>query len=141
MNTKENPRRLGEQATGQGLYNLSVDYDNAENGNGQAIFDLLPQGETNAVASKMLADMVGVKTVRELQHRVAAERDAGALILSTCKGGYYRPADGEQGTREIARFIQTLQARALNTLRAIKTARKALAGVDGQLNFDDLEGL
>lgn len=105
MNTKENPRRLGEQATGQGLYNLSVDYDNAENGNGQAIFDLLPQGETNAVASKMLADMVGVKTVRELQHRVAAERDAGALILSTCKGGYYRPADGEQGKREIARFI------------------------------------
>lgn len=138
MSEKENPRRLGEQATGQSLDNLCANQHITKQGNGQAIFDLLPQGEENAVASKVLADLVGASSVRDLQHMVAFERERGALILSTCKGGYYRPADGEQGQREIAAFIQTLRARALNTLRAIKTARKALEGVEGQLDLDDL---
>lgn len=140
MNTKENPRRLGEQATGKGLDNLSANRYITEQGNGQAIFDLLPQGEENAVASKVLANMVGATSVRELQTMISSERDNGVLILSTCRngGGYFRPADGEQGQREIAAFIQTLRARALNTLRAIKAARKALEGVEGQLYLDDL---
>ena len=56
------------------------------------------------MASKVLADLVGASSVRDLQHMVAFERERGALILSTCKGGYYRPADGEQGQREIAAF-------------------------------------
>lgn len=139
MNTKENPRRLGEQATGQDLDNLSMNQYTTEQGNGQSIYNLLPQGEENAIASKSLANMVGATSVRDLQHMVAAERESGALILSTCRGGYYRPSDGEQGQREISAFIQTLRARALNTLRAIKTARKALERVEGQLDLDDLE--
>lgn len=139
MSIKENPRRLVAQATGQGLDDLSMNQYTTEQGNGQSIYDLLPQGETNAVASKVLANMVGATSVRDLQHMVAAERKSGALILSTCKGGYYRPQDGAAGQAEIARFIQTLRARALNTLRAIKATRKALEGVEGQLDLDDLE--
>lgn len=141
MPDKENARPLLEQETGQNRN----DFSNTQfttNGNGvQDIFTILPFGEDNAISSKALAQMVGATSVRDLQHRVAIEREAGALILSTCKGGYYKPSAGEQGQREIARFIQTLRARALNTLRAIKAARKALEGVEGQLNLDDLEGL
>lgn len=139
MSKKEAPRRLGEQATGQKLSDLSIWDCNTGKKNLQAIFDLLPRGEENAVSSKALADLVGVKTVRELQHRVSAERESGALILSTCRGGYFRPAAGEQGQREIAAFARTLQARAINTLRAIRAAREALENVEGQLDLDDLE--
>lgn len=107
------------------------------------VFDLLPQGEGNAVASRELVQMVGCKSVRELQCQIAAERDNGKLILSTCRhgGGYFRPADGEQGQQEIAAFIATLRARAINTLAAIKVARQALEGVAGQLDLNDLEGV
>lgn len=67
----------------------------------QTIFDLLPQGEQNAISSKSLAEIVGAPSVRELQSRVAVERENGALILSTCRGGggYFRPSPGNEGIR------------------------------------------
>lgn len=143
MPDKENARPLLEQETGQSRNDLSNNQFTTNGNRVQDIFPILPFGEENAISSKVLAQMVGVSSVRELQHRVATEREHGALILSTCRngGGYYRPSDGPEGHREIAAFIQTLQARALNTLAAIRAARKALEGVDGQLNLDDLEGL
>ena len=107
------------------------------------IESLLLQGEANAIPSSDLVSMTGVKSVRELQLIIAQEREAGALILSTCRGGggYFLPSDGEEGKREIAAFVATLRARALNTLRALKTAREALEGLDGQVSLDDLEGV
>ena len=58
--------------------------------------------------------------------------DAGAVILSTCRngGGYYLPAEGDTGRREIEEYIRTLKSRALNTLRAIRSARAALRDLD-----------
>lgn len=105
----------------------------------QAIFDLLPVGESNAISSKQLANIVGTSSVRDLQNRIAAEREQGALILSTCRngGGYYRPSNGPEGQREIAAFIQTLRARALSTLKILRTAKAALSGLDGQMDLDD----
>ena len=107
------------------------------------IESLLLQGEENAISSSDLVSMTGVKSVRELQLIIAQEREAGSLILSTCRGGggYFLPSDGEVGKREIAAFVATLRARALNTLRALKTAREALEGLDGQVSLDDLEGV
>lgn len=143
MKTKENPRRLGEQATGKDSDNLSIGHYIKKQGNGQAIFDLLPQGEENAIASKSLANMVGAASVRDLQNRIATERENGYIILSSCRngGGYYRPSDGQKGQQEITAFIQTLRARALNTLKVLKAARKALDGAEGQITLDELEGL
>lgn len=105
------------------------------------IESLLLQGEENAIASSDLVNLTGVKSVRELQLIIAQEREAGALILSTCRGGggYFLPSDGEVGKREIAAFVATLRARALNTLRALKTAREALESLEGQVALDDLE--
>lgn len=107
------------------------------------IESLLLQGEENAISSGDLVNLTGVKSTRELQLIISHEREAGALILSTCRGGggYFLPSDGEIGKRESAAFVATLRARALNTLRALKTARETLEGLDGQVSLDDLEGV
>ena len=107
------------------------------------IESLLLQGEANAIPSGDLVNFAGVKSTRELQLIISQEREAGALILSTCRGGggYFLPSDGEVGKREIATFVATLRARALNTLRALKTAREALESLEGQVVLDDLEGV
>ena len=106
-----------------------------------SVFDRLPQGEENAIQAKELARQCGFKSARELQHAIALERETGALILSTCRhgGGYYRPADGEIGKREINAFVGTLASRALNTLKAIKAARRELKTIDGQISIDEIE--
>lgn len=104
---------------------------------------LLLQGEENALPSGELVRLTGFKSIRELQNEIAREREAGSLILSTCRGGggYFLPAPGEAGQREISAFVATLRARALNTLRVLKAAREALDGLDGQVSLDDLEGV
>lgn len=102
---------------------------------------LLLEGEENATPSSELVRLTGCKSVRELQNQIAHERETGALILSTCRGGggYFLPAPGEAGQREIAAFVTTLRARALNTLKVLKAAREALQSIDGQVTLDDLE--
>ena len=101
---------------------------------------LLLQGEENALTSGELVRLTGFKSVRELQNEIAREREAGALILSSCRGGggYFLPSPGEAGQREISAFVSTLRARAINTLRVLKAAREALEGLDGQVSLDDL---
>lgn len=88
------------------------------------ITDLLPEGRENAIPSKMLAELAGASSVRELQKRIARERADGAVILSTCEagGGYFRPASSQ----EIQVFIGTLEARARNTHGALRSAKAAL---------------
>lgn len=105
--------------------------------NRQCIFDLLPQGEGSAIPSKTLVEMTGSRSVRDLQNKIAMEREQGRLILSTCKngGGYYRPAEGPEGQAEIAAFVGTLTNRAINTLKVLKTAQAALKEVTGQLDL------
>lgn len=147
MMAKEKARPAGS-ATGQ------ADMGNAVTGNiplldcttpsqpAQAsVFDRLPQGEENAIQAKELARQCGFKSARELQHAIALERETGALILSTCRhgGGYYRPSDGEAGKREINSFVATLASRAINTLRAIKAARRELKTIDGQISINEIE--
>lgn len=102
---------------------------------------LLPQGVANALSSRELVQLTGFRSVRELQAEIAREREAGALILSTCRngGGYFIPSDGVEGTREMCAFVATLRARAFHTLKALKTAREVLQHIDGQLDLYDLE--
>ena len=106
-----------------------------------SVFEQLSRGEENAIRSTELSRLCGFKSVRELQSAIAKERETGALILSTCRhgGGYYRPSDGEAGKREINAFVATLASRAINTLRAIKAARRELKTIDGQISIDEIE--
>lgn len=104
----------------------------------QSIFDLLPQGEGQAISTTELVKLAGAASARELQSMIATERENGALILSRASGGYFRPSDGGEGRREIERFSATLRARALNTLRALRSARAALGEDPAQITFGDM---
>ena len=99
---------------------------------------LLLCGEKNALSTAELVRITGAKSVRELQKCIEAARARGALILpvSGRDGGYFLPSEGEAGTREIARFVATLQARALNTLRSLRAAKAALEQCAGQIEVD-----
>ena len=102
------------------------------------IASILPVGAENAIPSARLVEMIDCGTVRKLQSLIAKEREAGALILSTTTGGYFMPDTGQKGREEIAAFVAVLHARAVNTLKAVKAARAALAVMDGQ---SEMEGL
>lgn len=109
----------------------------------QAIFDLLPQGEANAIRTNELVRLTGSRSARDLQNKIAIERERGHIILSSCRngGGYYLPSDGPEGQAEISHFVATLRSRALSTLKAIRAAKTALAQAEGQITLDELEGL
>lgn len=152
MITNEKSRPLVAQETGQaekigfGEANFpGSDFSTGSNKT-QAIFDLLPVGESNAISSKQLANIVGTSSIRDLQNRVASEREQGALILSTCRngGGYFKPSDGAEGRAEIERYIRTLRSRALNTLHILRSAKAAVASdseLAGQIDFEEMEVL
>ena len=99
---------------------------------------LLPQGEANAISTAQLVALTGYRSARELQRQIEAERQHGALILSRSGngGGYFLPSEGEKGKREIALYVQTLRARAVNTIRTIRSAKAALREVDGQQHLE-----
>lgn len=90
----------------------------------------LLEGKRNAIKSQKLADLAGCKSVRELQEVIAAERAAGAVILSTCQngGGYFLPTGNKQ---EVVEYIRTLTSRAQNTLAAIESAKEYLKQLEG----------
>ena len=77
---------------------------------------LLPVGKENAVTTQELVKMTG------------CEREHGAIICSGSGRGYWRPKD----RKEIQEFVHTMNARALNTLKAVKSAKRALKVPEGQ---------
>ena len=109
---------------------------------GWIVAPALLHGEENALSPKELIALCGIRSTRERRIVIAREREEGALILSTCRhrGGYFLPSEGEAGRKEIAAFVATLDARSINTQRALKTARRALALLDGQLTLEAAEG-
>lgn len=105
----------------------------------KAIVDFLPQGIENAMSTQTLMSLCGCSSARQLQERIATERARGSVILSSSTGGYFLPDAGEKGRQEIQAYIATLNARAVNTLSATKSAKEALAVLDGQLQMDGEE--
>lgn len=104
-----------------------------QNGNSEfVIAGLLPIGKENAVPTSELVNLVGCKSARELQERIALERNAGAIICSSTTGGYYLPANHA----EMAEFCKTLENRAFNTLMALRSARRAMNVPEGQQELE-----
>ena len=97
----------------------------------QVILPLLSPGEENAVSTAELQKKTGLNS-RAIRLQVASEREQGALILS-CQAGYFTPSSGEKGRSEMACFIQTIRSKGLSTLRAARSARRALRQLDGQI--------
>lgn len=93
------------------------------------VSEALGYGRGNAIPSKVLAERLGFRTVRDLQKAVEAERAAGKVILCDSQGGgYFLSRDPE----ELRRFVRTLNARARNTARAAIAAQVALDALEGQ---------
>lgn len=103
--------------------NNRVHTGNQSGKTGFQILDLLPVGKENAISTVDLVRLAGCGSARDLQERIALERNAGAVICSSTTGGYFRPAN----KMEIAEFCRSLENRATNTLIAIQIAKQALA--------------
>lgn len=100
----------------------------------------LRHGAENAITTFELVQLVGCDTVRQLQDLIREERNGGCLILSTSggRGGYFLPStDPKTARKEIQRFVSTVYARALNTIRMSYPARIALQKLEGQFSIDD----
>lgn len=92
---------------------------------------VLPRGAEHAMTAAQLVDLLGLPSRRELGKLIAEERRAGALICSRADapGGYFIPA-----TRaELAGFEQATRRRAISTFKVLRSTRRALAELDGQL--------
>ena len=104
---------------------------------GQLVAPLLKYGEENSITTEELLLLTGFHSARELRAQVRRERENGQLILSTVRGngGYFLPAAGEQGFREIEAFISTVRSRAVHSLAILSAARRALRNLEGQFAF------
>lgn len=107
-------------------------------GDNQVITPLLLPGAENAISTPELQRITGLD-VRSIRSQVSKERASGALILSSSSGGYYLPAEGEEGRNELQRFIGMILSKALNTLKAAEAARNALRVLSGQQFLEGLE--
>ena len=97
------------------------------------VYEYLRYGKDQTIRTKDLAMALGFKSVRDLQKQIERERAAGAVILSDPMGaGYYL----SNGPVELRRFTQTLNARAINTLKAAESAQRALDAVTGQQRIE-----
>ena len=94
-----------------------------------AVMESLQVGSENAISAQDLCTYLGLNSVRELQHEIARERKAGAVILSTSQdgGGYFLPGNDQ----EVRQFIRTLENRANNTYEALCSARRYLQRQEG----------
>ena len=106
----------------------------------QSIEAILRRGEEGKLRTSFLTAITGMSK-RQLQAEITKEREAGVPILSTCRGegGYFLPAEGEQGQKEIEACLRTLRARAIRTLKAVKAIQEATQNLEGQLTIEVLE--
>lgn len=100
------------------------------------IASLLPFGKENAVTAGELVKLSGCGSARELQQRIAHERERGAIICSGSGRGYWKP----KNRQEIKEFVKTMDARALNTLKSARSAKMALRVPEGQQEMEGGSG-
>lgn len=98
------------------------------------VFEFLSPGKGAALSTAELLRLTGLPSARALQAQIARERRRGLPILSTCggRGGYFRPAPGMDGKREITAFCQTVRRRAMNTLQLLRMLKAAANFRDGE---------
>lgn len=86
------------------------------------IADYLSHGQGNGLNLRDLARLTGLHE-RKVRAMIAAERKAGALIVSDCKSGYFLPDSAE----DVKRFHRSMVHRAAEIAAAAQAAESALA--------------
>ena len=99
------------------------------------IMELLPVGKENAISTADLVKITGCTSSRDLQERIASERNAGAVICSGSGSGYWRA----KNRQELLGFVHCMDARAKNTLAATRSAKRVLQITEGQCEMEDFE--
>ena len=92
------------------------------------LFDLIPEGEANAIPKTELAQALGLpeRALRQLVHK---ERRMGRQILTNCQtGGYYRPVDPSDSMR----FVHSMRRRAAETAAVADAIESAVMEEVGQ---------
>ena len=141
MNERQKARADAATSTRAGAKNqagrasfFSSNFSTGGAGRQGRVTGLLRPGVANAIPTRELVALAGFRSARELQQQIAREREAGALILSKSGdgGGYFLASTRD----ELEAFHRTLSARALSTLAALKSTRKALDRIDGQTEME-----
>ena len=97
---------------------------------------LLP-GSNNAIETKKLLQLTGLKSSRKLQRLIEAERGIGIPILTKtgANGGYYLPSeDPVEAQQECRNFLNYMKGKGIGCLRSMKPARALLKHLEGTAN-------
>ena len=96
------------------------------------VVELLDKGRENAKTTEELVRACNFTNKRDLTLQIAKEREAGAVICSTTsgEGGYYLP----DNSKELRAFINSMDNRAINIFRAVKSAKKMLKELESKNN-------
>ena len=104
-------------------------------------------GEENSTSTKTLMAMLKIPE-RELRERVMRERRNGAMILASQgkHSGYFLPADGEKGMREMLRSYELARSKAVGHLASVAPIYRKLKACGaltpqetGQISIDEIE--
>jgi hypothetical protein len=95
---------------------------------------LLLHGRRNAVSTRTLLARTHFRSVRDLRHQIAREREGGALILSSkaAGGGYFLPDLGAAGRDELVACYTQGRRQAISALKSLRCIRRALQECTGQ---------
>ena len=102
------------------------------NQSGKAVFHLSKaccrSEKKMQISGKDLLKLTGCSSIRDLQCRIAEEREQGAVICSGSQCGYWKP----KNRQEIKEFVHNMDARATNILKAVRSAKDVLKIPEGQ---------
>jgi hypothetical protein len=103
------------------------------------IAEYIPYGAENAIARhellKIAQYFLGDISDREMRRILETSRQNGNIIINFQNGkGYFRPETRE----EVEQYIRQEEARAKKIQFNLKSARKALRKMEGQLTIDDI---
>lgn len=96
------------------------------------IAEVLNRGAENGISMQELARRLQCNE-RELRQRVHEERVEGAAILSGNTGYYLPSEDPQKAIEELKAFEKRLNAKAVNTFAAIKSAKAARIRLENML--------
>lgn len=91
----------------------------------------LLHGRDNVLSTQTLITLTGLKTARELQQAIEAERKHGVPILTKPSGGYYLPSENTaDAIRECRQFIHYMDSKGFGCLNSAKAARVFLVQLE-----------
>lgn len=127
-----NAQPTTEAPTAQAVY---LNTNTALSDNEELILVQIKQGAQNAIIGRELARLTSLPP-RKVRRLIQGMRDASIPILSDMEqgGGYYLPADGEEGERELERFIRQQRAQAFRRLKTVSVIMNPQK-TDGEINM------